>query len=54
MKLILQHTLCVALGFVKQNSYCSLFLGGDMGVTARAVVCSQDDDEGIFLDSLLK
>lgn len=54
MKLILQYTLCVALGFVKQNSCCSLFLGGDMGVTARAVMCSLDDDEGIFSGSLLK
>lgn len=45
------------LGLSSKTHTAAYFLGemwGSAGVTARAVMCSLDDDEGIFLDSLLK
>lgn len=62
VKLLLQHThldhFVWHLGLSSKIHTVVCFLGemwGSASVTARAFMCSlDDDDEGIFLDSLLK
>lgn len=61
VNLLLQHTdlehFVEHLGLSSKTHIVLYFLGetwGSAGVTARAVMYSLDDDEGIFLGSLLK